>query len=255
MTMLTTPSLHPHQHPQLGLSRAPCHSSEVADLRRAISSRFTLGIYVKPSKMSSTTEAVRKVLGIPGYSSTSCIMHNKCWPSHNESIVGLFVMHGIGILSTSLRLGYRWRRRQLYWDDFWAFVALIGDVVIMVVFLVICLVNLSAYTVPSFLGCSHRFTGNASLTTNSFIWWSTLFFGPTVMWATRLSIAVTVVRILPDGRTRLISKASCGVFGIMWLIVMVQKIFTCGTPVPAIPSCRSTTTPILIIISAYDLSF
>jgi len=203
--------------------------------------------------MSQTTETVRKVLSVPDYSSTSFTIQIFCYP-YNDLIVGLFFMHGIAILSTTLRLGYRWRRRQLYWDDFWALVALICDIVIVVVFLVVFLVDLSAYTISPFPGCFYRFTGHASRTTMSFIFWSTYFFNSTEIWATRLSIAVTVVRILPDGRTRLISKASCGVFAILWFIVMVQKIFMCGTTVPAFPICRSTVTPILTIISEQDLS-
>jgi len=174
--------------------------------------------------------------------------------TNNELIVGLFVAHGIAISSTCLRLGYRWRRRQLYWDDFWASVALICDIFIMVIFLVTYVVDLSTHIISSFLGYSHCFTGNTSRTTMSFIWWSTIFFNPTEVWAARLSIAVTVVRILPDGRTRLISKASCGVFGVLWFVVMVQKIFQCGTPIPAFPLCRSIAIPILTVISEYDLS-
>jgi len=72
--------------------------------------------------------------------------------------------------------------------------------------------------------------------------------------ATRLSIAMTVVRILPPGRSRLISKVGCGAFVLMWLIVMIQKIFICGIPVPAIPTCSSKSTPILAITSTWSRS-
>jgi len=59
---------------------------------------------------------------------------------------------------------------------------------------------------------------------------------------------VTVVRILPPGRTRTISKASCWGFGVIWLIVIIQATFICGTPVPAIPICASKSTPVLQMI-------
>jgi len=71
--------------------------------------------------------------------------------------------------------------------------------------------------------------------------------------ATRLSITMTVVRILPPGRSRLISKFGCGGFVLMWLIVIIQKIFICGIPVPAIPTCSPRATPILAITSTWTL--
>ena len=63
--------------------------------------------------------------------------------AHVLTTAGLVAAYAVAVLSTVLRLGLRYRRRQLYWDDFWALVALIAAVFIVALFLCICFVSVS----------------------------------------------------------------------------------------------------------------
>jgi len=57
--------------------------------------------------------------------------------------VGLLFCHGLAISTTLFRLGYRYRRRQMQWDDFWVAVALFCDIEILVVWLTLLVVDIS----------------------------------------------------------------------------------------------------------------
>ena len=187
---------------------------------------------------------------------------------------GIFFVHSLAIASTFFRLGYRAKRRQLQWDDFWALVALIGDFIIALVFLLICVYDMSGYPITFtqriFSLTSGRYRSiipNISILHRlEYLFLQSdcdlVCFKCSIAFkfsytlnhrATRLSIAVTVVRILPPGGTVKITKASCWVFVAFWLTVMIQKIFLCGTPVPPIPNCKSQATPILGMVGTSGL--
>lgn len=51
--------------------------------------------------------------------------------------VGLLVGHSIAIVTTSLRLGHRARRRQLSWDDLLAFLSLVMVLVILLLYVLL----------------------------------------------------------------------------------------------------------------------
>jgi len=73
---------------------------------------------------------------------------------HTTTTAGLVATYAVAISSTLLRLGLRYRRRQLYWDDFWALIALITTVFIAALFLCICFVSVSelSFSITTFLG-------------------------------------------------------------------------------------------------------
>lgn len=65
--------------------------------------------------------------------------------------MGLVAAYAVAISSTVLRLGLRYRRRQLYWDDFWALFALIAAVILLALFICICFVAISELSFFIFL--------------------------------------------------------------------------------------------------------
>jgi len=72
--------------------------------------------------------------------------------------------------------------------------------------------------------------------------------------AARLSIQVTVVRLLQPGLARTASKCAAMVFVIMWMAVFTQEFFVCGSPMPALPLCRYRhTTPTLAVVGSFCL--
>lgn len=46
----------------------------------------------------------------------------------------LFLLHCLGISASLARLVYRIRTRRFWWDDFWAFVAVLSDLVFLMAF-------------------------------------------------------------------------------------------------------------------------
>lgn len=53
----------------------------------------------------------------------------------NCSALGLIAIpHGLAVIATLFRLFDRHRMRRLWWDDFWAFVALLMDIPLMIAF-------------------------------------------------------------------------------------------------------------------------
>jgi len=151
------------------------------------------------------------------------------------SSIGILFAYCLAILSTVVRLVHRLRRQQLWWDDFWAFIAMLATIFVVVVWLYLSLTVFEIYYQAKSM--------------QSFVLWSTYFTQPTELWATRLSIATTVIRLLPSGRNRLISQLACVVFVFMWLAVIIQRFFLCGYPMPYIPWCKfSQATPILSLV-------
>ena len=81
---------------------------------------------------------------MPGKCERECL-------THIARTVGLVAAYAVAISSTVLRLGLRYRRRQLYWDDFWALFALIAAVILLALFICICFVAISELSFFIFL--------------------------------------------------------------------------------------------------------
>ncbi|KAF9534067.1 hypothetical protein CPB83DRAFT_756796 [Crepidotus variabilis] len=146
-------------------------------------------------------------------------------PSHIGLIVGYIVV----FLSTIYRLCHRWNRHQLWWDDFWASVAFFCAILL-------CCLLVMGDTNP-----------HTNIRYSSFLAWIIFPLNSTTIWSSRLSIGTTVVRILPRSRYRTISIVVNWLFCVMWLATVIQKIFVCGIPPPAVPKhCKfARTTAIL----------
>ncbi|KAH6885571.1 hypothetical protein BKA70DRAFT_113604 [Coprinopsis sp. MPI-PUGE-AT-0042] len=124
------------------------------------------------------------------------------------------------ILSTIIRLIQRRRRQQLWWDDFWASIALFTAIYMLSIDIVKW--SGSFETLP-ILG-------------RSFILWSNFWAQTATIWASRVSVQITIVYFLPSGRNRTISKWAAGGLGISSITSGVSKMFYNGLPIPRIPS-------------------
>ncbi|KAF8997580.1 hypothetical protein BDQ17DRAFT_1428924 [Cyathus striatus] len=131
------------------------------------------------------------------------------------------ILHSFAISSTIFRLAYRARFRQLWWDDFWAFFALINTVLFFAAHL-----RASLEFPPIF------FTSLTSFTIMSKL----------AIWASRLSVAVTIVRILSTGTSLLLSKIVAVIFGLMTVTLLALKLVFCDVnyACPFLPTMSSS---------------
>ncbi|KAF8997581.1 hypothetical protein BDQ17DRAFT_1181377, partial [Cyathus striatus] len=121
----------------------------------------------------------------------------------------IIVFYVFSIISTIFRLIYRARCRQLWWDDFWASLALINVVLLFAAYI------RAAFDLPS------PWLSSFSLV---------MVTSRMALWASRLSVAVTIVRIIATGKSLLISKMVAVVFGLMGIGILVQKVAFCSPP-------------------------
>ncbi|EAU90809.2 hypothetical protein CC1G_09286 [Coprinopsis cinerea okayama7 len=133
-------------------------------------------------------------------------------------LIGLTIGHFLACASTVVRLVHRARRRQIWWDDAWAGVALFFT-----------LFSLAVWYTITFN------TKMLSRSATSFLAWANFFTQPAVIWASRLSIQATVIRFLPPGRNRTVSRHAFGALAFMWVATTVSKVFYCGYPIPLYP--------------------
>ncbi|KAH6885589.1 hypothetical protein BKA70DRAFT_113722 [Coprinopsis sp. MPI-PUGE-AT-0042] len=134
-------------------------------------------------------------------------------------IAGISFGYLIAVLSTALRLFLRRKRQQLWWDDFWAVVAL---------FMLLAMVALDIV----------RFWKELEqhpVRVQSFIVWFSLWAQPTVVWSSRMSTQATIIHFLPEGQNRIISMWALGCLGLCWLISGIVKFFYNGIPIPVVP--------------------
>ncbi|TFK36604.1 hypothetical protein BDQ12DRAFT_654354 [Crucibulum laeve] len=126
----------------------------------------------------------------------------------------IVTFHSLAILSTVFRLAHRYRTRRLWWDDWWAFIAVISTIALMIVYLALPWAKIIFGPISVY---------NRTL-------WTTLILFTTALWSARLSVAVTIVRLLPPAT--LVRRIAVGVsccFVVFWAALLVQKIFLCGT--------------------------
>ncbi|CAA7262075.1 unnamed protein product [Cyclocybe aegerita] len=143
-------------------------------------------------------------------------------PPFSTIVSILAISHSIAFLTTFFRLWQRSRTRKLWWDDFWAFVALLSDMFVWILFVAIPTRDL--FSKP--LGIQ--------------IFWKfgTILVYTLGLWSARASIAVTIVRLINESLFRTIAKAVVALFVVFWLALSIQKIFICGTRWHEVPDCR-----------------
>ncbi|TFK16945.1 hypothetical protein FA15DRAFT_374536 [Coprinopsis marcescibilis] len=146
-----------------------------------------------------------------------------------DPIFAAFIaLHYVSMLITVIRLGYRVKRRQLWWDDLWALLAIVGTVFIIMLYTTLGLRKLNTFPAQM----------------QSFFTWMSYLSSPTAMWSARLSILLTIIKVLPFGTNRNVARASFIVMFFLWVGVLLSKVFMCGVPVPTNLVCdvpRKTT--------------
>jgi len=87
---------------------------------------------------------------LPSVSPPNILIHIGNCSLDNLRAVALLFVHCVAILSTLVRLGHRFHRQQLWWDDFWAFVALLAAILVIAIWLYLSLsFDVCAYIFPS----------------------------------------------------------------------------------------------------------
>ncbi|EGN95667.1 hypothetical protein SERLA73DRAFT_186822 [Serpula lacrymans var. lacrymans S7.3] len=119
------------------------------------------------------------------------------------------VLQGLAISLTVFRLWYRIRLQRAWWEDGWAAIALLWGTL----FLIADWVYLTS---PS---------GNTSLAA----YWVYMFSFTCVLWAVRMSLVFSVVRMMsPSPLRRRLAFGIGGLFAMMWVGLLVQKVYMCG---------------------------
>jgi len=123
-------------------------------------------------------------------------------------------LHVLAVGCTVFRVWHRYHKRQLWWDDYWAALALLFDL---------------AYAWTPFLRFDTDDLGlhlSKSAEIGSF--WLSAMMSPLVTWSARISIGMSIARIMPpQTRTRYLLYAMNGMFGLMCVGQMLQKIVKC----------------------------
>ncbi|KAG2058149.1 hypothetical protein BDR06DRAFT_852570, partial [Suillus hirtellus] len=121
------------------------------------------------------------------------------------------VLHSIAIICTIFRLMYRGWMRHLWWDDAWAALSLIADVVCLA-----CIWYLNSYS-----------KNNMFLPLTA--WALTISF-TTVLWAARMSVIFSIIPVATHSTYKIHSQITYLIavsFGCMWAALLTQKITIC----------------------------
>jgi len=131
----------------------------------------------------------------------------------SKAVKGVIIgCHAVAISSTCFRLLHRIRKRRVWYDDLWAIFALISDILLLVVYLTLPITSYFKYP----------------LVLQQFLRISTLISYTCVLWGSRISVAVTIVRLLNCGSFRRLAKAISIFFVLICTCVMIQKFFICS---------------------------
>ncbi|PPQ69681.1 hypothetical protein CVT24_001214 [Panaeolus cyanescens] len=141
-------------------------------------------------------------------------------PSQQVIIVIVAVPQAVACLTTVLRLTVQYLTRKLWWDDFWA-----G-------FAQVCAIVLWAVSMELPMG------GLYSRPLQIFSIIGMLLFYTAALWAAKISVAVTIVKLLAPGSFRTWAKWAVCAFGLMWFGLSVQRLFACGANFNVMPFCR-----------------
>ncbi|PPR07758.1 hypothetical protein CVT24_003708 [Panaeolus cyanescens] len=139
-------------------------------------------------------------------------------PIARRALAGAF--YGLALITTSIRLTHRFRIRRLWWDDFWASFALLNAVLVYTIFLLRPLYIASKSTAFREFGE----IGN-------------LLFYVLGLWCAKISMGVTLVRLLPPGRFRNVAKAVAVAFGGIGIVLAVHRVFGCNQGKAGPKSC------------------
>ncbi|KIK80023.1 hypothetical protein PAXRUDRAFT_833778 [Paxillus rubicundulus Ve08.2h10] len=139
-------------------------------------------------------------------------------------LIMVTVFHALAVILTSFRLWFRYHIRRLWWDDFWAALALICDFVCMVVGWPLTAPLDDPYTSIVSLPLPAQ-----SRRTHIITFWLNLLLYTCAIWFARLSIVFSVLRIVPPSRSVSLAALGTGAtFVIMWGYILVAKAVACA---------------------------
>ncbi|KIJ96699.1 hypothetical protein K443DRAFT_633963 [Laccaria amethystina LaAM-08-1] len=125
--------------------------------------------------------------------------------------ITLTIFQAIAISSTLYRLLRRYRIQRLWWDDYVVVIPLVMDIVYTVTF------------------CLEFRDSDPSLEKVLESYWLQLFFFLTIVWSTRIVLALSLGRIFPPThRARKNSIVLAGIFLLAYVLAVVSPLFTCG---------------------------
>ncbi|KAH7882265.1 hypothetical protein F5I97DRAFT_334355 [Phlebopus sp. FC_14] len=120
------------------------------------------------------------------------------------------VLHALAVILTSFRLWFRYRIRRLWWDDFWAALALSCDIG--------CAIAMWTLTVPN--GSRHSYIVS---------YWLGMLLYTCLIWFARLSIIISVVRVVPPSRCiHLVTFGTATALLLMWAFILSAKTIECA---------------------------
>ncbi|KAG9311896.1 hypothetical protein JVU11DRAFT_8157 [Chiua virens] len=134
------------------------------------------------------------------------------------------IFHVTALTSTSFRLWFRHHTRRLWWDDFWAVLALLGDVV--------CMVTMWTGVAPfdnPYITFEALSTLPQSRRAHIVSFWLSMLTYTCSIWFARISIVCSVVRIVPPSRCVSITAFGAGaIFVCLWGFMFTSKSAVCG---------------------------
>ncbi|KAI9567969.1 hypothetical protein HD554DRAFT_801322 [Boletus coccyginus] len=130
----------------------------------------------------------------------------------------------IAFILTSFRLWFRYHIRRLWWDDFWAVITFICDAV--------CMATAWTLTAPldnPYINIESLPTPALSRYAHVVSFWLSILFYTCSIWFARLSIAFSMVRIVPPARSVSMTVFGAGgVFACMWAYILACKSVVCA---------------------------
>ncbi|KAG1842760.1 hypothetical protein DFJ58DRAFT_665712, partial [Suillus subalutaceus] len=132
------------------------------------------------------------------------------------------VFHGSAIVTTSFRLGYRLCTSKFWWEDGWAAIALVFDI--------ICLFGVwgQGPTCAWYSGIAVLTPVNDNPRVYTAMLWLMPMAFTSVLWAARMSTIYPILRIAnPRGALRRTVYAIISCFAVMWTALIVQKVLAC----------------------------
>ncbi|KAH7923543.1 hypothetical protein BV22DRAFT_574608 [Leucogyrophana mollusca] len=138
-------------------------------------------------------------------------------PSLTTLRVVVTSVHVLALSMTTWRLWYRIAKRRCWWEDAWAALALLADI--------ISLVTIWLITDPPGAAPFPNQTSEGRIVA----YWHMMTCFTVCLWSSRMSILFSIIRLAPPReRMRKISFCVAAGFGIMGVGLLVQKLYICG---------------------------
>ncbi|ESK95181.1 hypothetical protein Moror_13795 [Moniliophthora roreri MCA 2997] len=151
-------------------------------------------------------------------------------PSISGLNIGSSVVHGIALVATIYRLFHRYRIRRLSWDDAWAFAAFVLDVGEL---LCLWLKERTDHEVPAGTPEYQR--------RQSIAFWSMTILFTLIMACTRISLWVSIRRILAPGWPRNGCIPMAVLTGTAAIVIIIMKACMCTiNTYSSLPVCTSS---------------